>query len=359
MPTFEDMIIAALPWGMRDSWRNPHPLLEEGERPYYRGVVKTFSKDELETMCEDFEALVPAIPVGPAGMPAAQHMAIITQWHQDLAAVPMRREAFFKQHTANANMIMEKALIIDKAVRAKARKDREIKKKNRESRAQFFKDCAEIDLPDVPAECVKISRPFLAAIKIGTDGGTPRSWAILKPKIRKEWNTLYEEGMKEVMWDHDKIQKEQKRMRELAIQEASAVNEKSLVEEEMSNFEDESMEEAPVEEERVEGDWGEPGQDEGDEGDEEDEEDEEDEGTEPYSIWKDRDLACEFYKYSSSRAGKKRSTADNGSNGSAIESLCSGERVGTGNGFSTGDGHGTDNGFNTDDVSGNDNASRS
>jgi hypothetical protein len=196
---------------MRDSWKNPHPLLEEAERRSHRGVTKTFLKEDLETIYEDFEALIPFLPSRLLGISVPSYAAVIAQWRRDIDAVPRRREAFFDQHTANANMIMEKALMIDKAVRAKARKEKEIKFKNRESRKQFFKDRAKIDLPDIPAEVVKISRPFLAAIKIGRDGGSKRAWALLKPKIRKEWNTLYTEGMKKILWEHDAIQKERKR----------------------------------------------------------------------------------------------------------------------------------------------------
>jgi hypothetical protein len=196
---------------MRDSWKNPHPLLEEGERPFYRGVTKTFSKEDLEAIYEDFEALTPSLTSRLFHMTVPSYGPTIAQWCQDMKALPQRREAFFNKHIVNVNMMMENALMIDKAVRAKARKEKEIKNKNRESRKQFFKVRAAIDLPDVPAEAVKISRPFLAAIKIGKDGGTKRSWALLKPKIRREWNTLYTDGMKRVMWEHNVIQKEQKR----------------------------------------------------------------------------------------------------------------------------------------------------
>lgn len=165
MPAFEDQIIAALPWGMMDSWRNPHPLLQAEERLYYKSVVKTFSKDEQETVCDDFEALVPLLPMRRDGMTAEQRMVLIVQFLRDVDAIPMRRAVFFNQHRANAKMIMEKAIAIGKAVRAKARKGRQMKKRNRDSRVQFFKECAEVDLPDVPAEVVRISQPFLAAIK--------------------------------------------------------------------------------------------------------------------------------------------------------------------------------------------------
>jgi hypothetical protein len=215
---------------------NPHPLLEEGERPFYRGVRKTFSKDELETLYEDFEALIQSLPSRLFHISVPSYVATIAQWRRDMDAVPQRREAFFKQHMANANMIMEKALMIDKAVRAQARKEKEIKNNNRESRKQFFKDCAEIDLPDVPAEVVKISRPFLAAIKIGKDGGSKRLWALLKPKIRKEWNTFYTEGMKKAMWEHNAVQEERKRRDAtvaLAIEEVFAAEEESPVDEQI------------------------------------------------------------------------------------------------------------------------------
>ena len=131
-------------------------MLQAEECLYYEGVVKTFSKDELETICEGFEALVPLLPMRRDGMTAEQHMELIVQFLRDVDAIPMRRAAFFNQHTANAKMIMEKAIAIDKAVRAKARKDRQIKERNRYSRAQFFMECAEVDLPDVPAEVVRI-----------------------------------------------------------------------------------------------------------------------------------------------------------------------------------------------------------
>jgi hypothetical protein len=273
MSIFEDQIIAALPWGMRDSWRNLHPLLQAEERLYYKGVVKTFSKDELETICEDFEALVPLLPMRRDGMTAEQHMALIVQFLRDVDAIPMRRAAFFNQHTANAKMIMEKAIAIDKAVRAKARKDRQMNKRNRDSRAQFFKECAEVDLPDVPAEVVRISQPILAAIRIGTNRRSLRSWAILKPKIRKEWETVYTEEMKKEIWGYDEIQKEQKRMAEQEIEEKHAADEESLVEKETILVEEELTDEDRVEEEQAE-----------------EVQDEEEGEDETYSIWKDRDL---------------------------------------------------------------------
>jgi hypothetical protein len=187
LPWLEDKIIAAMPWGMRDSWKNPHPLLEEGERSFHRGITKTFLKKEFQTLFDDFEDLAPPIPVRIFRMNPAEHVAKLAEWRQKLAEVPQRREAFFNQRITTANKIMGKALIIDKAVRAKARKDKMAKQKNRELRKQFFLERVALELPDVATDAVLRNDAFNAAIKIGRDGGSQRSWALLKTKISKDW----------------------------------------------------------------------------------------------------------------------------------------------------------------------------
>jgi len=196
LPLWEEKIIAAMPWGMRDSWKNPHPLLEEEERPAYKGVTKTFLKVEFQTLFDDFEKMIPAIPVRLFHMSAADHLAEVAEWRQKIAELSQRREAFFNERIVKTNKVMEKAIVIDKAVRGKARKEKLAKKKNRYLRRQYFLHRAALELPDVATDAILKNEAFRAAIKIGRDGGSHRSWALLKIKISKDWEENYDERHK-------------------------------------------------------------------------------------------------------------------------------------------------------------------
>jgi hypothetical protein len=161
-------------------------------------------------------------------------------------------------------------------------------------RRQYFLHRAALELPDVATDAVLKNEAFRAAIKIERDGGSHRSWALLKTKISKDWEDNYDERHKQVARSQDAIANGH-----MALWEALAmiadwghVESKIPVAEQYSVEKDiPTVEEGPTEEEQVE------------------EEEEEEDEMEPYSIWNDRDLACE-YQQDSRRLAEKGTIKD-------------------------------------------------
>lgn len=177
---------------MIDSWRNPHHLVKDEDRQNVKvGLQKVFEIDYFTKITNQYIGTIPIKPRRGNGMSHATWSTLRVEYHQRMNELPGKLNAFFNELVDKKNKIMEKAMAIEAAVRDKAKRDKEEKKKNQESRRVLFQVRAEEELPDVPIDFIISTQSFKSAIRISRDGGSQGSWEVLKRKLVLEWKLAH------------------------------------------------------------------------------------------------------------------------------------------------------------------------
>jgi hypothetical protein len=204
-------VLDSMAWGMIDSYHKPHHLLEGKEKddsPVWLGRV--YNRREFYTLWDEYVALFPAhLMIQPGAPPAqAQAQAALAQYNQYVNDLPGRINAIFDAKVQENAAKMRKVIAIEKAVRAKAQQDKEERKKKQLSRKQFFETRAAEDLQDIPLNFLPQAKSFNAATKISRDGGTHKSWEVLKKKIVREWEEAVETNAAELEQEREFMARE-------------------------------------------------------------------------------------------------------------------------------------------------------
>lgn len=181
--------LECIPHGCQDSWEKPHFLLGDGQdrlNGEYK-VYKVYRKADLDAIIKKWKDMEPGPFVDDLTLTDAERQAKRGEWQNLVDTLDQRREDFLAEEKTKNEEYMVQVRLREAGIRYKMAKDKAVPQANREKRRQLFMSIAATELPDIPAEFVKSCKPFKDATKVTRDGGTPRGFKTLKPKIVAAW----------------------------------------------------------------------------------------------------------------------------------------------------------------------------
>ncbi|POS87393.1 hypothetical protein EPUL_003698 [Erysiphe pulchra] len=182
-------LLDCLPYCMYDAYMKSHHVGEaQGTlQPSGPKVHKYYQTQDVAEIVALYKTLIPASYDDNPEHTPEERASAMAKYQDTVEKMCKERKLFLAQKKKERDELMQRVFKIENAIRIRRQEISRPNKIARQGRREFHTKMAKRELPHIPVDFVQKAKAYKASCRIYRNGGTDRTWKVLKPKIENEW----------------------------------------------------------------------------------------------------------------------------------------------------------------------------